>query len=115
MKTLRCLLVLICIFAISAASIAEDKGVYRVPVEARDLLVGMKAAVRHGQIDGYYIAELSPFEVDNLVQHGFAVELLFESAEAENRALRQIDGTDEFHTYDQIRDEFTPWPLPILT
>jgi hypothetical protein len=106
MKTLHWLLTLICILTLTAMVFAEEVGIYKVSTEARDLLVEMKSTVRHGQTDGWYTAELSPSEVNNLIRSGFAVELLYESAAAEAHARRLIDGTDEFHSYDQIRDGF---------
>lgn len=106
MKTLRGFLALICILMVSAVAFAEDRGVYRVPAEARNVLVDMKATVRHGRLDGDFVAELTPPEVENLIRHGFAVNLLFESLQAEKQAYRQTYGTDEFHTYDQIQDGF---------
>ena len=56
-------IVAICLIAFATSALAEVPAVYRVPVAARDVLVQMKATVRHGQLDGAFIAELTREEV----------------------------------------------------
>lgn len=93
------------VFASSA--LAEVVAVYRVPVAARDVLVQMKVTVRHGRLDGAFIAELTSEEVANLARRGFSVVKLYASTTAEDRELRMLDEFRDFNTYTEMLNGFT--------
>lgn len=106
MKAIRLHPILICVLFFASVAAAQDLGIYRLPPEARDALVEMKAAVRHGRIDGDIIAELTPQQADHLRQCGFQPEQLYASIAQEDEVFRHLPGFDEFHTYEEIRDDF---------
>lgn len=79
-----------------------EVGVYRLPPEAMGILVEMKATVRHGRVDGDFIAELTLEQAEILRMRGFQPIQLFDSIAGEDEAFRKIIGFDEFHTYEEI-------------
>ena len=84
----------------------DNIAVYRVPVEARDLLVQMQAVVQHGKIDGDFIAELTPEQVLTLQAGGFTLTKKFDSPAEENRAWQSQPQFDEFHSYTTMLNDF---------
>ena len=80
----------------------STKAVYKISADARETLLEMKLSVRHGRIDGDFVAELSPAEAGYLSGEGFRLEKLFDSVKEENKYY----GTDEFHSYTQMKNEF---------
>ena len=96
----------ICLLASATSALTDVPAVYLVPVAARDVLVQMKATVRHGRLDGAFIAELTLEEVANLERHGFAVVQLHASTTAEDQELRARGDFRDFHTYAQMLDGF---------
>ncbi|MCX6640363.1 MAG: M14 family zinc carboxypeptidase [bacterium] len=96
----------ICALSLFSLAWAQDRGVYRVPRQAREALMQMQATVRHGSLGGDFVAELTPQQAESLRQSGFGIEMLFASTKAEDAALRSQDGFDEFHSYDQMRSSF---------
>jgi predicted deacylase len=77
-------------------------GVYRLPVSARDILVQMRATVRHGKVEGDYIAELSAQEVAILEANGFHPLKLFDSLAEEDRIIRSQPEFTDFHSYTEM-------------
>ena len=84
----------------------ENIAVYRVPSAARDLLVQMKATVRHGKIDGDFIAELTPDQAALLSAGGFTLTKEFDSLAEENLIWQSQPQFDEFHSYSQMYNNF---------
>jgi len=106
MKSHHLLAILIAALLMSLIAQAEDRGVYRLPPDARQALIEMKATVRHGSLGGDFIAELTPEQVEKLRSWGFEPDQLFASIAEEMEVFRHLGGTDEFHTYDQMRNDF---------
>ena len=106
MNLTRSLVNLSCMVLIFSIALAEEPGIYRLPAEAKDILVQMKSTVRHGSFGGDLIADLSADEVENLVHRGFQVEQLYASVFEQDAYFRSLTGFDDFHTYEEIRDDF---------
>ncbi len=106
MKRALCNLALICLLTPLLWAAIPDRGVYRLPRDARQILVEMKATVRHGTPGEDYVAELTPEQVIILRQRGFQPELLSASLIKERELLRSSYSTDDFHSYDEIRSDF---------
>ena len=65
-------------------------GVYKVPQAAKDVLLALNAVVRHGRIDGCYVAELTPTQAQQLSNLGFRPEKIFDSLEEEDAFILNI-------------------------
>ncbi len=79
MRIPRPLTVLLCLVTAALSAPAQDVGVWRVPREAREALVEMRATVRRGSPDRAYTAELTAGQVAQLRRRGFQLERLFDS------------------------------------
>jgi len=88
--------------ALNSAENRGQIGVYRVSADARELLVKMQATVRHGRINGDFIAELSPDQVEILISSGLTVIKLYNSPAEEDMHIRAQEEFRQFHTYTQI-------------
>ncbi|MFH1861554.1 MAG: M14 family zinc carboxypeptidase, partial [bacterium] len=106
MKMVHLLPILLLALLMAALASAADVGVYRLPPEAREALVDLKATVYHGRINGDFVAELTLAEVEYLHNRGFEAVKLFDSVAEKDAFTRQQDDVDILHTYDQMRSDF---------
>ena len=85
---------------------ADNIAVYRVSSDAKDYLEQMQATVRHGRMDGDFIADLTPDQAEMLSSAGYSPINLFDSLQQEDLAFRSQPGFDVFHSYPQMRTSF---------
>ncbi len=88
-----------------ASASAQDIGVFRVTRAARDVLVEMKATVRHGSGTGGYTAELTRAQVEKLLAAGFQPTVVHARLENESRS-QLAAGAAGYTSYDQMRADF---------
>lgn len=99
------LLSIISIISVSSSNAAgnsDEIGLYRVSVEARDVLQTLNVTVRHGKIDGDFAVEMTAEQAEYVSSLGYETIPIFAMLSDEDRAFRDEPGFRDFHTYTQL-------------
>jgi hypothetical protein len=104
MSTLPQLVLSLSLLASGSGLAAQETTTWRVPREARAVLVEMKATVHHGPPERDYTAELTAREVAELRRRGFDPSPLFERPQV---PLTQNAGG--YSSYSEMRDDFVAY------